>query len=279
LLMSAAAVRGAGVVSGERDRDTWISLISTPLTAWEMLRGKWLGCVLGMRKAYAVLIIIWTVSLVIGAVDPPMIVATLLCTAVYVSAFAWIGIYCSITARTTLVATVRALMISIVMAGGFWVVFGLCCAMPLGIMVSGRDSDFIEDISQVLLGWTPPFVMGWMPLQDYERNDMGPFSPESNYDGTMDGIGPMSPVLGIFGWIGIGLLFALLSWHAFSKASNRATDKLGSQLPRPRQRKEPPPRRKPRDLPIARSKRVDPTPKADDERIIVPDDDPPPMPS
>ncbi len=272
LTMLAAAVRGAGSVSGERDRDTWISLISTPLTAWEMLRGKWLGCVLGLRRAYGVLIVVWALSLLVGAVDPPMMLATVICTIVYISAFAWIGIYCSITARTTLIATVRALMISMFMAGGFWIFLGLCCAMPLSMMYRGQDSYWLQDVEQVILGWTPPFVMGWMPLMNYERQDMGPFG-EDSYRGSIVGIGPFSPVLGVLGWIGIGAFFAMLSWNAFQKLSNRAPDKLGARLPRPRQQPEPRPQRKPRELPIAKPKRVAPKPHDGDEPIILPDDD------
>jgi len=273
LLMIGAAVRGAGTVSGERDRDTWISLISTPLSAWEMLRGKWLGTILGLRRAFAVLILIWVVSLLIGAVDPPMMLATVICTVVYVCSFAWIGIYCSITARTTLIATVRALLISVFMAGGFWVVIGLCCMVPIGMMFRGPGDDWIGDIGQILLGWTPPFVMGWMPLLNYERSDMEPFAMAS-YNGRMEGIGPFSPVLGVIGWAGIGFVFAVLSWEAFQRASNRSTDKLGPQLPRPR--RSPESSSKPALLPVAKPRRPPPKVVREDEIVIVPDDEPKP---
>ena len=177
LLMMAAAVRGAGVVSGERDRDTWVSLMSTPLTAWEMLRAKWLGCVLGLRRGYFMLLLVWALTLAVGAVDPPMILATILYTAVYVSAFAWIGMWYSITSRTTLIATVWAIMTALFLAGGFWAFVGLCCAMPLSIVDRRLETwTFLEYGASLLAGCTPPFVMGWMPLMEYERRDMEPFS-------------------------------------------------------------------------------------------------------
>jgi ABC-type transport system involved in multi-copper enzyme maturation permease subunit len=272
LVMLAAALRGAGCVSGERDKDTWISLISTPLTAWEMLRGKWLGCVLGLRRAYVVMALVWGTALLVGAVDPPMILATILYTAVYVSAFSWLGILCSITARTTLIATVRALMATLFLAGGFWLVIGLCCAMPLSIVFRGPSGRWMDDVAQVLLGGTPPFVLGWMPLMDYERNDMGPFAV-SQYDGTMDGLGPFSPVLGLFFWIGMNALFGTLAWQAFQRVTNRARDRLAATLPRPQR-----PRRRFGDEDLRPAKRKPPVakrlpPKDDDpgEQLIVED--------
>jgi len=102
-----AAMRGAGAISGERDKDTWISLMGTPMSAEEMLIGKWWGCVLSLRRAFLVLLIVWAVGLALGAVNPLMLPVMLLLTAVYVSAFSWVGLFFSLTARNTLVASVR----------------------------------------------------------------------------------------------------------------------------------------------------------------------------
>lgn len=227
LLMMAAAVRGAGVVSGERDRDTWVSLMSTPLTAWEMLRAKWIGCVLGLRRGYFMLLLVWALTLAVGAVDPPMILATILYTAVFVSAFAWVGVWYSITCRTTLIASVWTIMTALFLAGGFWAFVGLCCGLPLSIATDGRDLEFLEYAASLLLGCTPPFVMGWMPLMDYERRSMGPFAWDER-----GSVGPIAPVIGFFVWFGLNWVFGLMSWQAFRNATNRARDTLAATLPR-----------------------------------------------
>ncbi len=229
LLMMAAAVRGAGAVSGERDRDTWVSLMSTPLTAWEMLRAKWLGCVLGLRRGYALLILVWAITLAVGAVDPPMILATVLYTAVFVSAFAWIGVWNSITSRTTLIATIRTIMIALFVAGGFWIFIGLCCMLPIGLILDRPDVNALEYVLNLLLGCTPPFVLGWMPLLEYTHREMGLFSWEESRS-----LGPLNPVVGFFVWFGLNWVFGLLSWQAFRKATNRTRDVLADRLPRPR---------------------------------------------
>jgi hypothetical protein len=57
-------------VKGERKRDTWLSLIATPLTGWEILRSKMLGPVLRGRGGPLTLIGLWTVGLMAGAVHP-----------------------------------------------------------------------------------------------------------------------------------------------------------------------------------------------------------------
>ena len=54
----------------ERERDTWQSLIATSLTAWEILRAKMLAAIWRAREAGLMLIALWTVGLLAGAVHP-----------------------------------------------------------------------------------------------------------------------------------------------------------------------------------------------------------------
>ncbi|OWK36231.1 ABC transporter permease [Fimbriiglobus ruber] len=231
LAMLGAALRGAGVVSSERDKDTWVSLMSTPLSAWEMLRGKWLGCVLGLRPLYFALVVAWALALAVGAVDPPMLVVTAVALVIYVSGFAWVGIFCSITARNTLVASVRALIAAIFLAGGFWAFCGLCCAVPVELLFHSPGSHVSEGAIQILLGSTPPFVIGWMPMNGYQEREMGPFSWDYHH-----GIGPLSPVFGILLWVGINVGFGTAAWHAFVEATNRGRDDLAESIARGRAR-------------------------------------------
>lgn len=62
-----AAVEG---VKRERERGTWLGLIATPLSGWEILRAKMLGPVLSRRRGALTLISLWTVGLMAGAVHP-----------------------------------------------------------------------------------------------------------------------------------------------------------------------------------------------------------------
>jgi hypothetical protein len=67
LIFRAAAAEG---VKRERARDTWLSLIATPLTGSEILRAMMLGPVLRGLGGALTLIGLWTVGLVAGAVHP-----------------------------------------------------------------------------------------------------------------------------------------------------------------------------------------------------------------
>jgi hypothetical protein len=62
-----AAVEG---VKRERERGTWLGLIATPLSGWEILRAKMLGPVLSRLRGTFILIALWTVGLMAGAVHP-----------------------------------------------------------------------------------------------------------------------------------------------------------------------------------------------------------------
>lgn len=217
LILMGAAVRGASCVSGERDKDTWISLISTPLSGTEMVLGKWWGVVLGMRKGYWLLLVVWGTGLVVGAVRPAMVLLTMVSLAVYVSAFAWIGVRCSINARTSLIATIRAFLTAAFFCGGFWPFLGLCCGAPLGaIMQSREEREFVENFGILLLGCTPPFVLGWLPLNSFEIRELSPFQWQDS-----KWFGPFAPLFGVCLWTIFAFWLGIRSISAFDYASNR----------------------------------------------------------
>lgn len=231
LAMLGAAVRGAGTVSGERDRDTWISLISTPLTTAEMLRGKFLGVVLGMRRIYTALLLVWATALAFGAVEPALVAASILFLAVYVSAFAWLGIFCSITSRTTMIATVRAILAAGFFAGGYLIVGQLCCCLPLVLVLDSRTispNDF-ESLALVIAGCVPSLVMGWLPMHDFDgkRDDLLMFQSSTAT------IGVFAPVVGLVVWAAFGTVLAAVSHARFAGLSHRGADRPPRSEKRP----------------------------------------------
>ncbi len=215
VILFGVALRGAAAVAGERDKDTWLSLISAPLAPAEVLFGKWLGCVMTMRFAYGVLLGVWAVGLAFQAVNFGMLLVTVGLVALYAAAFSWVGILCSLTAKTTLGASLRAFAATAFLGGGFWLLFLLCCVLPMGI--SGGGSRQTLDIPTVLLlGGTPPFVAGWAPMMKLDRDEMGPFHPNE-----ISGVGPVGPVVGTAVWVGLTVLFAAFALRLMAKAMNR----------------------------------------------------------
>ena len=227
-----AAVRGAGVVTGEREKDTWVSLKGTRLSAWEMLAGKWWGCVLGPRRVYWLLAAVWGVGVLTGGMSVLFLPLLVLVMGVYVSAFAWIGIFFSISSRTTLIATARTIPAGAFVGGGFWFAFGLCCAMPLEFSGAARDiGNLIELVAQLLMGGTPPFVLGWLPMYELSEDELGPFAWRSH----RPMFGPLAPVIGTAVWAAFA---AWLSWEChlrFQASTNRvATWERPRPIPRPK---------------------------------------------
>ncbi len=196
LMFFAISMRAAGAISGERDKDSWISLISTPLKADEILWGKWWGCVLGMRRVYLVFAIIWSIGLAVGGVRPEMLPPMIIALALYVSAFSWIGLYCSMTARTTMIATVRAFFATLFLAGGFWVIL---LSFALVSNSSSRRGDPITVAANFFYSLTPSFMVGWLPLFEFRTRELSPF------DETEMTIW-LLPAVGLFCWLAFNVV-------------------------------------------------------------------------
>jgi ABC-2 family transporter protein len=74
-------------VMNERERDTWLGLIATPLTGWEILRAKMLGTLWKTRSMGLLILSLWTVGLLTGALHPLGFLAGIVAACV----FCWLG--------------------------------------------------------------------------------------------------------------------------------------------------------------------------------------------
>src|SRR5262249_47493406 len=73
-----AAGTAAEVLGRERSKETWYSLLATPLSAREILRGTILSAVWRLRGLIAIPCVLWTVGLLCGAVHPLGLILALL---------------------------------------------------------------------------------------------------------------------------------------------------------------------------------------------------------
>src|SRR5262249_50530000 len=69
LTLLSVAARAASSVSGERERQTFDSLLTTPLEGQTILFAKWLGSLLSVRWAWAWLCLIWVLGLLTSGLD------------------------------------------------------------------------------------------------------------------------------------------------------------------------------------------------------------------
>ena len=101
LLLIAAGVRAATSFGLEKDRQTWESLLATPLPLGAILRAKWWNSLWGVRWLLLLLVLLWgsgVVSLGIHWLAWPLLAWNSLCALVLASA---LGIYCSVRFPTT----------------------------------------------------------------------------------------------------------------------------------------------------------------------------------
>ena len=70
LMLLWVSIAAACSLAGERDKGTWVSLVSTPLTGFEIIRGKVIGAFWSVRWLLAVWLALVMMGLFVGAVHP-----------------------------------------------------------------------------------------------------------------------------------------------------------------------------------------------------------------
>jgi ABC-type transport system involved in multi-copper enzyme maturation permease subunit len=213
------AVRGSVAVRIERDKDTLDALLTSPLTTQEILVGKWLGCLWGLRWPGLWLGGIYAVGLLTGGLSllaVPLLVGAIL---VYAGTLAVLGLWFSVICRTTVRATVATVFSTLGLSVGHWLLW-LCC-LPFG--GSGRD---VEMFWKVQTGITPPFVIG--VVLPFSADDSDWLSHESRGEWLS------YAVLGTIAWAILGgILWALVN-ERFQRETNR--DVLRSEKRDPERR-------------------------------------------
>ena len=86
-------------IKSERAKETWSSLIATPLSARDILRGKLWACVWRLRGVGAILLVLWTLGLLSGAIHPLGYLATVLVTASWTWFFLMAGMLAALRAK------------------------------------------------------------------------------------------------------------------------------------------------------------------------------------
>ena len=142
LITLVAAGMATEAIVSERTRETWDSLIATPLTARDILRSKMLAALWRMRGLLATLLGLWTIGLVAGAIHPVGFLLSVLVVAALIWFMLVFGIYISIGAKDKAATTGPTMGL----------VFFLTGSVALPFLLPGR-------LNSVLLGaGSPPFV-------------------------------------------------------------------------------------------------------------------------
>ena len=157
LALLAVALRAAASVGGERDRQTLTCLLGTGLTEREVVRGKWLGAVLGPRGPLLWLALVCLVGVWVGGMPWWAVVPLALAWLVYAGLAAGIGLYCSAACPTTRQANQAAFVFAVFLAGAHWVVPWL---LREALRFTGTWYLIGRPLNAFWSGLTPPAVLG-----------------------------------------------------------------------------------------------------------------------
>jgi ABC-type transport system involved in multi-copper enzyme maturation permease subunit len=183
LLLLGVAVRAVGSVSGERERQTLDSLLTSPLDARDILYGKWLGSVLSLRWAWAWLGAIWLVAVLTGGLSPLAVPLLLAGWFIFASFTAALGLWYSTVCHTTLRATLSTLFTLVVLWLSHWLVW-MCCMPFFMALGPGGPGTFVEYVLPRIFEFeaftlTPPATLGFLAfrLDDFAHLQGGGSEP------------------------------------------------------------------------------------------------------
>jgi ABC-type transport system involved in multi-copper enzyme maturation permease subunit len=221
LLLIATALRGAGSIRGENDRQLLDNLLTTPLTTKKILWGKWWGCMLGLRKGWAWLGLIWLIGMATGGIHLAALPQMVISMAVFMSAYAWIGIWFSVNAGTSFRATIYTLLTGVFFGGGYVVVFGLCCMFPLEM--TGTSSRALRDITEFIVGFAPPTIVSFMPMREFSDRELSWIDRNGSFVGNA--------VVGVLFWAAASIFLSRSCLRRFRVMTNRFAANSDSEFP------------------------------------------------
>jgi ABC-type transport system involved in multi-copper enzyme maturation permease subunit len=215
LMILCAAARGSAAICGEKDRDSWITLISTPLTTWQILFGKWAGAILSTKWLFGLYLIVMIMLMACKFIYPPLAIPQIFYLLVYVAFSAALGVYFSCSSRKTMTSTIKSVLATIFFMGGYWLLLLVFAAIP-GI---DKVVDDLEFYFVSLLAFTPMRMTWWFIMPEFTSRYIAPFSGSSNTPGYEITYFAFIPFLAMT------MILLLVSYFRIQRESNRYTFK------------------------------------------------------
>ncbi|QDU59813.1 ABC-2 family transporter protein [Planctomycetes bacterium Pan216] len=145
------AIRAASSVTAERERDTWLSILSTPLTGREIVRAKMLHSLRPIIVVLGILLPGWCVAVYVGSLSffavPCLVIATL-AYALFVAA---LGVHHSLLRKSTM-SSIGVTFVILALFGGFGHLFGSFLIF-LPLVATGIDAELITKLVILALPW------------------------------------------------------------------------------------------------------------------------------
>jgi ABC-type transport system involved in multi-copper enzyme maturation permease subunit len=231
ITLLAVAVRAATCISGERDRQTWDGLLTTPMSASQILAAKALGNVTSVRLAWLWLGGIWLLTLLAGGLHPFAIAFLVGAWIVFAFFLSMLGCWFSTVARTSTRSIVYTLLATIGLSVGHWAIW--CCCMPMFFFRGPGPGRDLEYVLMFQAGITPPVALGLLTFYPYDFRDYGPH-------GMAQAIG--FSVCGVFLWLCAALVLWTIVLQKLRLATLRGSEGHFSALDQPVHKHQPEPR-------------------------------------
>jgi ABC-type transport system involved in multi-copper enzyme maturation permease subunit len=205
IALVAVAIRAAGSISGEREKQTLDGLLASPLDSGDIFFGKWVGSVLSVRWLWLWVFLIWGLGLALGGLSPAALPLLVFAWLAYAAVFAQVGLFFSTASRSSMRATVWTLLVLLGVCFGHFLPWMCCMFSPMAWgPMSGAD-----DVGRFQLGLTPPIALGFLSFCRWDF-------PAGGWAGGADIMIRMvsSSVLGTIIW-GMAALFLWAGNHNY----------------------------------------------------------------
>ncbi len=123
-------VRAATCITSERERDTFDSLITSPMSADGMLLAKVVGNLFSNRPVLIWFAVILLLALITGALHPLAVPIIVVAWCVYAVFFTLLGTMFSVFCKSSIWSVIYTMLATLFLGGGHWLITA-CCCMPL----------------------------------------------------------------------------------------------------------------------------------------------------
>jgi ABC-type transport system involved in multi-copper enzyme maturation permease subunit len=163
ILLLGVAVRAASCLSRERDQQTLEGLLTTPLDNRTILMEKWLGSLLGERRTWLILGLVWVLGYWIGGLHLLAIPCFLLAWLAYAMFLSGLGLWFSVANRSSHRAIFGTLLTT---AWGLGILYLAAFDVPSSWLPNwfarNWQGMFMPPVTLGLLIFSPQSYQGWL---------------------------------------------------------------------------------------------------------------------
>ena len=207
-MILAAAIGGANSMTSEREDDTWISLVSTPLEDIDIVLPKMIGVLWKLRWGILLIAFEWMMGVICGGIHPLGVIFQAVELATFLTFATALGTYFSTTSKSSWRAQSTTIGVLMMCVGGY-----LACCCPLTLSGGHRSS-------VIYLIGCMPFIIAVSLAGPWE------FSPQGQIQvtwttGSASGETTLTCFLGTLLYGILAVVFTVLAIARFAKAADR----------------------------------------------------------